>query len=137
MAETYHVIQLGDDNTVRVTHHGLGDTTQGYEIDAFYTPTLRHPLFSVNQLDFTESTATFGDDKCYISFPESPITITGHRVNDLYFISLTASAHIASTLDGLPTTPQITVPSTDASTHPSQSLSKLAAPTISKSTRRM
>jgi hypothetical protein len=74
-------------NTVRVTYHGLFDATQGYEIDALYTPTFRLSLFSVNQLDSTGSTATFGGGKCSISSPQSPITIIGHRVNDLYFIS--------------------------------------------------
>jgi len=103
------LIELGNDNTVSVTHHGLVDATQGYEIDALYTPTFRLSLFSINQLDYTGSTATFGGGKCSISSPQSPITITGHRVNDLYFISPTASAHTASTLDGLPSTPPITV----------------------------
>ena len=134
------LIELSDDNTVSVTHHGLVGATQGYEIDALYTPTFRLSLFSINQLDSAGSTATFGGGKCSISSPQSPITITSHRVNDLYFISPTASAHTASTLDGLPSTPPITVPntplSTDSSIFPSQTLSTPAAPTIPKSTRR-
>jgi len=120
-------IELGDDNTVSVTHHGLVDATQGYEIDALYTPTFRLSLFSINQLDSAGSTATFGGGKCSISSPQSLITITGHRVNDLYIISPTASAHTASTLDALSNTPLITVPSTLSSTDSSS---------ISKSTRR-
>jgi len=136
------LIELGDDNMVSVTHHGLVDATQGCEIDALYTPTFRLLLFSVNQLDSARSTATFGGGKCSISSPQSPITITSHRVNDLYFISANvASAHTASTLDGFRSTPPITVPSTpsstDSSTISSQSLSTLAVPTISKSTWRM
>ena len=88
------LIELGDDNMVSVTHHGLVDATQGYEIDALYTPTFRLSLFSVNQHDSARSTATFGGGKCSISSSQSPITITSHRVNDLYFISSkVASAH--------------------------------------------
>jgi len=135
------LIELGDDNMVSVTHHGLVDATQGYEIDALYTPTFRLSLFSINQLDSAGSTTTFGDGKCSISSPQSPITITAHCVNDIYFISPNvASAHTASTSDGLRSTPPITDPSTpqitDSSTLPSQSSSTLATPTISKSTRR-
>jgi len=103
------LIELGDDNTVWVTHHGLVDTTQGYEIDALYTPTFHLSLFTVNQLDSTRSTAMFGSGKCSISSTQSPITIISHHVNDLYVISPTiASAHTASPLDGRPSTPQIT-----------------------------
>jgi len=134
------LIELGNDSTVSVTHRGLVDATQGDEIDALYTPTFRLSLFSINQLDSARSTATFGDGKCSISSPHSPITITGHRVNDHYFISPTASAHTASTLDGLPSRPPITVPntplSTDSSIYLSHTLSTPVALTISKSTRR-
>jgi hypothetical protein len=99
------LIVLGDDSMVSITHHGLVDASQGYEMDALYTPTFRLSLFSINQLDFTGSTATFGGGKCSISSPQSLITITSHRVNDLYFISPNvASAHTACTSDGLPST---------------------------------
>jgi hypothetical protein len=81
------LIELSDDNMVRVTHHGLVDATQGYKINALYTATFRLSLFSVNQLDSVGSTATLGGGKCSISSPQPPITITGRRVNDLYFIS--------------------------------------------------
>jgi len=122
------------------TKKSLCPLNSGYEIDALYTPTFRLSLFSVNQLDSAGSIVTFGGGKCSISSPRLPITITGHRVNDLYFISPTvASAHTASTLDELPSTPPITVSSThsstDSSTVASQSLSSRAAPTIAMSTR--
>jgi len=126
------LIELGDDNTVRVTHHGLVDATQGYEIDAHHTPTFRCALFPVNQLDTAGSTATLGGGKCSISSPQSQTTITGHYVNDFYFISANvASAHPESTVDGLPITPQITA----SSTVPRQSLNTLAIPRISMPTR--
>jgi len=63
------LIELGDDNTVRVTHHGLVDATQGYEIDTLYSRTFRLSLLSINQLDSAGSTATFGDGECSISSP--------------------------------------------------------------------
>jgi len=53
------LIELGDDNTVSVTHHVLVDATQGYVIDALYTPRFRLSLFSINQLHSAGSTATF------------------------------------------------------------------------------
>jgi len=106
-------IELGDDNMVRVTHHGLVDATQGYKIDALYTPTFHLSHFSINQLDSAGSTATFSGGICSISSPQSPITITSHHVNDLYFISHNvASGHTAPTLHGLPSVPPITVPCT-------------------------
>jgi len=57
------LIELGDDNTVSETSHGPVDATQGYKIDALYTPTFRLSKFSVNQLDSAVSTATFGGGK--------------------------------------------------------------------------
>jgi len=70
------VIELGDDNTVWITHHWLVDATQGFEIDALDTPTSGLALFSVNQMDSTGSTAMFGGGKCSISSPKSQTTIT-------------------------------------------------------------
>jgi len=35
------LIEPDGDNTVSVTHHGLVEATQGYEIDAYCTPTIR------------------------------------------------------------------------------------------------
>jgi hypothetical protein len=106
-------IELGDDNMVRVIHHGLVDATQGYKIDALYTPTFHLSHFSINQLDSAGSTATFGGGICSILSPQSPITITDHRVNDLYIISHNvASGHTAPTLHRLPSAPPITVPCT-------------------------
>jgi len=99
------LIELGDDNTVSVTHHGLVDATQGYEIDALYTPTFCLWLFSINQLGSTGSTATFGGGKCSLSSPQSQITITGHHVNDLYFISPNVASPHTATSDGLPSMP--------------------------------
>ena len=79
------VIELGDDNKVTVSHHGLINVSQEYEVDVLYTPTGRLSLLSINQLDTAGHTSTFGRGKCSISSPSS--TITGNRVSDLYIIS--------------------------------------------------
>jgi len=79
------VIELGDDNKVTVSHHGLVNVSQEYEVNALYTPTFQISLLSINQLDTAGYTSTFGCGKYSISSPS--ITITGNRVNDLYIIS--------------------------------------------------
>jgi hypothetical protein len=63
------LIELGEENTVRVTHHGLVDATQGYEIDPLYTPTFLLSLFSVNQPESAGSIAMFSGGKCSIPSP--------------------------------------------------------------------
>jgi hypothetical protein len=120
------------DNNERVTHRGLVDTTQGYEIDALYTPTFRLSLFSVNQLNSARPSATTGGGKCFISSLSLLITITGH-FGDLYNISTTASAYTTSTSNRLSNALSITVPSTlsstDSSTLASSSSSALTVMT--------
>ena len=99
-------IQLGDDNTITVTYHELTDATQGYVINALCKPTFHLSPFSVNQLDLTPFTATFGGEKSFYTSPPSPISIAGHRINDPDFRSPNvASTHSASTSDGLPSNP--------------------------------
>ena len=78
-------IELGDDNKVTVSHHGLVNISQECEVNALYTPTFRLSLLSNNQLDTAGYTSIFGYGKCSISSPLT--TITGNRVNDLYIIS--------------------------------------------------
>ena len=60
------VIELGDDNNVIVSHHGLVNVSQEYEVNALYTPTFRLSLLSINQLDTAGYTSTFGHGKCSI-----------------------------------------------------------------------
>ena len=79
------VIELGDYNEVTVSHHGLVNVSQEYEVNALYRPTFRLSLLSIKQLDTVRYTSTFGPGKCSISSPS--ITITGNGVNDLYIIS--------------------------------------------------
>jgi len=79
------VIELGDDNKVTVSHHGLVNVSQEYKVNALYMPTFQLSLLSINQLDTAGYTSTFGHGKCSISSPS--ITIPGNRVNDLYIIS--------------------------------------------------
>jgi len=79
------VIELGDDNKVTVSHYGLVNILQEYEVNALYTPTFQLSLLSINQLDTAGYTSTFGRSKCSIASPS--ITITGNLVNDLYIIS--------------------------------------------------
>jgi len=79
------VIELGDDNKVTVSHHGLNNISQEYAVNALYTPTFWLSLLSITQLGTAGYTSTFGCRKCSISSPS--ITITGHWVNDVYIIS--------------------------------------------------
>jgi hypothetical protein len=57
------LIELGDDNTVSVTHPGHVDATQGYKIDALHTPTLHFLLFWINELESAGTSATCGSSK--------------------------------------------------------------------------
>ena len=79
------VIELGDDNIVTVSHHGLVNISQEYKVNALDMPMLRLSLLSINQFDTAGYTSSFGRGKWSISSPS--ITITGNRVNDLYIIS--------------------------------------------------
>jgi hypothetical protein len=79
------VSELGDDNKVTVSHHGLVNVSQEYEVNALYMPMFRLSLLSIDQLDTAGYTSTLGHGKCSIASPS--ITITGNRVNDLYIIS--------------------------------------------------
>jgi len=54
------VIELGDDNKVTVSHHGLVNISQEYEVNALYTPTFQLSLLSINPLDTAGYTSTFG-----------------------------------------------------------------------------
>jgi len=74
-----------DDSQGTVSHHGLVNVSQQYEVNALYTPTFQLSLLSINQLDTARYTSTFRCGKYYISSPS--ITITGNRVNDLNIIS--------------------------------------------------
>jgi len=99
-------LELGHGNMVWLDHHWLDDATQGYKIDALYTPTFYLWSFSIIQLDSAESTAMFGCGKYSISSPQSLIAIPGHHVNDLNLISPNVPCvHTASTLDALLSTP--------------------------------
>ena len=60
-------IELGDDYMVSVSHQGYNDATQGYGIDAHFSPTIRLSLISKSQLDSTRSPATFSSGRCSIS----------------------------------------------------------------------
>jgi len=93
------VIELGDDNKVTVSHHGLVNVSQEYEVNALYMPTFRLSILSISQFDTARYTSTFGHGKCSISSPS--ITITGNRVNDLYIISPTTA--LTSTVPSIPT----------------------------------
>jgi hypothetical protein len=70
------VIELEDDNNVTVSHHGLVNISQNYEVNALYTSTFWLSHLSINQLDTAGYTSTFGRGKCSISYPS--ITITGN-----------------------------------------------------------
>jgi len=58
------VIELGDDNKVTESHHGLVSVSQEYEVNALYTPTFRLSLLSINQVDTAGYTCTFGRIHC-------------------------------------------------------------------------
>ena len=79
------VIELGDDNKLTVSHHGLVHGSQEYEVNTLYMRTFRLSLLSIDQLDPAWYTSTFGHGKCSISSPS--IAITGDRDNDLYTVS--------------------------------------------------
>jgi hypothetical protein len=79
------VIELGDDNRVTVSHHGLIKGSQAYEVDALHTSMLRLSLPSINQLDTTRYPSTFGCGKYPIY--SASITIAGNLVNDHYILS--------------------------------------------------
>jgi hypothetical protein len=51
------VIELGDDNKVTVSHHGLVNVSQEYEVNALYTPTFRLLPLSIHHLDTAGVTA--------------------------------------------------------------------------------
>jgi hypothetical protein len=53
------IIELGDDNQVTVSHHGLVNVSQEYEVIALYMLTFRLSLLSINQLDSDGYTSTF------------------------------------------------------------------------------
>jgi len=93
------VIELGDDNKVTVRHHGLINISQEYKVNALYMPTFLLSLLSINQLGTAGYPSTSVCGKYSIRYPS--ITITGHRVNDLYIISpattLTSTASSMST----------------------------------------
>jgi len=140
------VIELGDDNKLTVSHHGLVNISQENEVNALYTPTFRLSLLSMNQLDTAGYTSTFGRGKCSISFPS--ITITGNRVNDLYIIS--PAAALTSTVPSMSTkstsrrrkkmrkrassSAHTTVPSLSAHTTVPSSSAHITVPSIMHST---
>ena len=88
------VIELWDASKVTVSHHGLVNVSQKYEVDPLYTPTFRVSLPSINPLDTAGYTCTFGHNQCSISSPS--INITGNQVNNLYHISCNCT-HFGST----------------------------------------
>jgi len=87
------VIELGDDNKVTVSHHGLINISQEYKYESLHTPTFRLSLLFINQLDTTRYTSKFGCSKWSISL--SLITITSNQVNDLYIMSVTTALTLA------------------------------------------
>jgi len=132
------IIELGDDNKVAVSHHGLVNVSQKYKGNALYTPRFRLSLLSINQLDTAGYTSTFVRGKCSIS--SSSITITGNQVNDLYVIS--PATAFTSTVPSMSTkstsrkekrnrpssSAHITVPSIAHSTEPTTSSLHTASP---------
>jgi hypothetical protein len=74
------VIELGDYNTVTVSHHGPINISQEYKVNALYTPTFRLTLHSIDKSDTAGYTSTFGFAKCSIS--SSSMAITGNHDND-------------------------------------------------------
>jgi hypothetical protein len=65
------VIELGDDNSVTATHYGFVDVIQGYQVEAFLTPTFRLSLQSINQLDLGGHTTMIAGGKSSITCPSS------------------------------------------------------------------
>ena len=63
------VIELGDGNTVTISHLRLVSVSQEYEVNALYTPTFWLSLLSIIQLDTAGYTSTFGHGTCSISSP--------------------------------------------------------------------
>jgi transposase InsO family protein len=59
-------IRLGNNHTVYATHHGLANITQSFQAHALFTPTFKHSLFSVSQLDISGYTSTFGGGRCIV-----------------------------------------------------------------------
>jgi len=132
------VIELGDDNKVTVSHHGLVNVSHEYEVNALYTPIFRLSLLSITQLHTARYTSTFGRGKCSIS--STSITITGYRVNDLYIIS--PATALTSTIPSMSTkstarkekrmrassSAHITVPSIAHSTEPTTSSLHTSSP---------
>jgi len=76
-------IRLGDDTSVRVTHHGTL-LVQRQEIDALHLPTFRYPLLSAHRLARQGHTITATDQDCIILDKQSIITMTGRSNGNLY-----------------------------------------------------
>jgi hypothetical protein len=82
-------IRLGNNSTVYATYHGLANITQSFQAHALFTPTFKHSLFSVSQVDLTGYTSTFGGRRCIVKTQAG----TGQTVltatlgnNSIYFL---------------------------------------------------
>ena len=89
-------IRLGDDTSVRVTHHGTL-LVQRQEIDALHLPTFQYPLLSVHRLARQGHTITAIDQDCIILDKQSIITMTGRSDGNLYQLDSETQALAADT----------------------------------------
>jgi len=92
------VIELGDNNSVTVTHYGFVDIIQGYQVEALHTLTFRLSLLLINQLDLGWHMTIFRNGKCSITSP-SFCNLAGKLINGIYII-VPATAHLSTTENG-------------------------------------
>jgi hypothetical protein len=81
------LIRLGNNHTVYATHHGLANITQSFQAHALFTPTFKHSLFSVSQLDISGYTSTFGGGRCIVKTGSVQTVLTATLSNNsIYFL---------------------------------------------------
>ena len=87
-------ITLGNGSIVVATYHGIVYIGNS-KINALYTPTFQVCLLSINQLDRSGATATFGNGICTILSP-GQLTITGTRTGNLYIVDKPTTAYTST-----------------------------------------
>jgi transposase InsO family protein len=79
-------IRLGNNFTVYATYHGLANITQSFQAHALFTPTFKHSLFSVSQLDISGYTSTFGGGRCIVKTGSAQTVLTATLGNNSIYI---------------------------------------------------
>jgi len=89
------VIEFGDINSVTSMYYVFVDVIQGYQVEAFHTPTFRISLLRINQLHFGRHTTIFLNGKCSITSPSSS-SFAGNEINPIY-ITVPTTTVLSST----------------------------------------